>query len=77
MARCPFASWSEITGSVGHFSGGPRKIVHHTTEGPTAAKAMETFRENRSHPHFTVDATTIYQHVDTDSAARSSKEPRE
>lgn len=47
------------------------KIVHHTTEGSTAAGAFETFRQNRSDPHFTVDGTTIFQHIDTAKAARS------
>lgn len=68
MARCPFAKWSPITNPAGcgRYLGGPFKIVHHTTEGNDAAGAMSTFRKNGDDPHFTVDATTIYQHVDTD-----------
>lgn len=69
--RCPFARWTPITGSSGSYLGGPFKIVHHTTEGSTAAGAMSAYRNNRSDPHFTVDATTIYQHIDTNKAARS------
>ena len=69
--RCPFAVWRPITGSSGSYLGGPLKIVHHTTEGSTAAGAMAAYRSNRSDPHFTVDNTTIYQHINTNNAARS------
>ena len=74
--RCPFAVWTPITGSSGSYLGGPFKIVHHTTEGSTAAGAMAAYRANRSDPHFTVDATTIYQHIDTNKAARSLRNDR-
>ena len=71
MARCPFAVWRPISGSSGPHVGGPFKIVHHTTEGSSAAGAMAAFRANRSDPHFTVDGTTIYQHIDTAEGARA------
>ncbi|WP_087069092.1 N-acetylmuramoyl-L-alanine amidase [Cyanobium sp. NIES-981] len=71
MARCPFAIWKPITGGVGAYLGGPFKIVHHTTEGSTASSAMRAYQSNRSDPHFTVDSTTIYQHIDTGVSARS------
>lgn len=71
MARCPFAVWMPITGPSGQHLGGPFKIVHHTTEGSTAQGAFGAFRKNRSDPHFTVDATTIFQHVDTALGARA------
>jgi hypothetical protein len=71
MSHCPFAQWKEITGPSGAFDGGPFKIVHHTTEGASAAGAFDAFRQNRSDPHFTVDETTIYQHVDTAQWSRS------
>lgn len=71
MARCPFAVWRPISGSCGPHLGGPFKIVHHTTEGSSARGAFAAFAANRSDPHFTVDATTIYQHIDTDEAARA------
>ncbi len=32
---------------------------------------MAAFRSNRSDPHFTIDQTTIFQHIDTGLAARS------
>ncbi|NCR71063.1 MAG: N-acetylmuramoyl-L-alanine amidase [Microcystis aeruginosa LG13-12] len=74
MARCPFATQKPITGGLGNYSPGSRfKIVHHTTEGSTAAGAMAAYKANKSDPHFTVDSTTIYQHIDTASTARSLK----
>lgn len=75
MARCPFATWKPITGGVGAYSSGPFKIVHHTTEGSSAAGAIGAYRTKRCDPHFTVDATTIYQHIDTNSAARALANP--
>ena len=71
MAKCPFAIWKPISGAVGPYVGGPFKIVHHTTEGSSANGAFNAFRTNGSDPHFTVDSTTIYQHIDTDMAARA------
>ena len=71
MARCPFATWRPISGSSGSHVGGPFKVVHHTTEGSTAEGAMNAFRTNRSDPHFTVDATRIFQHIDTAEGARA------
>lgn len=71
MAICPFAEQRPITGASGSYTGGVFKIVHHTTEGGSAEGAIAAFKSNRSDPHFTVDATKIYQHIDTDAAARS------
>lgn len=71
MAKCPFAEWRPIGGANPAFESPTFKIVHHTTEGSTAAGAMAAFAKNRSTPHFTVDRETIYQHVDTDQHARS------
>lgn len=71
MAKCPFAKWHPITGGIGSFVGGPAKIVHHTTEGSSAAGALAAFKANKSDPHFTVDATTIYQHIDTAQPGRA------
>lgn len=72
---CPFAVGYTIGGGAGAYAGGPFKIVHHTTEGSTAQSAFDTFAQNNSTPHFTVDADTIYQHLDTDIAARSLANP--
>jgi hypothetical protein len=71
MPRCPFATWRPISGSCGAHLGGPFKIVHHTTEGGTAAGAMAAFKAHGSDPHFTVDGTGIFQHVDTAEGARA------
>ena len=75
MARCPFAQQRPISGSSGSYTGGPFKIVHHTTEGGNAAAAFAAFAAKRADPHFTVDATTIFQHIDTDVAARALRHP--
>lgn len=71
MGRCPFATWQPISGSSGPHVGGPYKIVHHTTEGSSAAGAMAAFTRNKSDPHFTVDANAIFQHIDTAEGARA------
>jgi hypothetical protein len=73
MARCPFAQWDEITGAVGAFTGGPFKIVHHTTEGSSYAGARAAYAAHRSDPHFTVAGDSIVQHIDTSLAARALK----
>jgi hypothetical protein len=75
MARCPFAAWRPISGSSGSHLGGPFKIVHHTTEGSTAEGAMRAYLEKRCDPHFTVDATKVYQHIDTEVSARALRNP--
>lgn len=69
--KCPFAKWTPISGPVGPYVSGPFKIVHHTTEGSSAAGAFSAYKKNKSDPHFTVDTSTIYQHIDTSLAARS------
>ncbi|MDQ0473444.1 peptidoglycan recognition protein family protein [Labrys wisconsinensis] len=71
MPMCPFAVSKPISGPSGSYTGGPFKIVHHTTEGGTAQGAFDAFKAHRSDPHFTVDATTVYQHIDTGMAARA------
>ena len=73
MPIYPGAKWHPISGPSGSYTGGPFKIVHHTTEGPTAKGAFAAFAKHRSDPHFTVDETAVYQHIDTDVAARALK----
>ncbi|CAN7217953.1 DNA/RNA non-specific endonuclease [Mesorhizobium sp. LjNodule214] len=75
MAIYPGAQWMPISGSSGSYTGGPFKIVHHTTEGSTAAGAFSAFRDHKSDPHFTVDSARIYQHIDTNVAARALRNP--
>lgn len=71
MALCTFATQHPISRSSGSYTGGPFKIVHHTTEGGSAAGAFAAFAAHRSDPHFTVDKTTVFQHIDTGAAARA------
>jgi endonuclease I len=73
MPICPFAKWDPINGPVNSYTGEPFRIVHHVTDGSTYAGARSAYVQNRSEPHFTVDAGTIYQHIDTGLAARSLK----
>jgi hypothetical protein len=75
MAKCPFAQWMPLPWSVGSYVSGPFKIVHHTTEGSTAAGAFETYRKRHDIPHFTVDDKFIYQHLDTEVAATALAHP--
>ncbi len=71
MPRCPFATWTPISGGSGSYVGGPFRIVHHTTEGSKADGAMSAYRSARADPHFTVDNSKIFQHVDTREGARA------
>jgi hypothetical protein len=75
MARCPFAQWLPLPWSVGPYVTGPFKLVHHTTEGSTANGAFDEYNTSHSIPHFTVDETTIYQHVDTEVAVTALEHP--
>lgn len=77
MARCPFAQWDPVpdTTTGGSYTSGPFRIVHHTTEGSTYLGARSAYQASNSPPHFTVDAMTIYQHIDTDRAARALRNP--
>jgi len=75
MAKCPFAQWMPLPWSAGSYVAGPYKIVHHTTEGSTAAGAFETYRKRHDIPHFTVDDKFIYQHLDSEVAATALAHP--
>ncbi len=77
MAKCPFAQWMPLPWSAGHYVAGPFRIVHHTTEGSTAAGAFATYRQRHDIPHFTVDDQFVYQHLDTDVAATALAHPAE
>ena len=67
MSRYPQAIWTPLSG-IGDYTVGPFKIVHHTTEGGSAAGAIATYKQTRAYPHFTVENDVVYQHVDTDTA---------
>lgn len=69
MARYPNAIWKPLTGRQATFTGGPRKIVHHTTEGGSAIGAIEYFTQKGTEPHFTVDHQHVWQHLDTEHHA--------
>lgn len=71
MPQCPFAQQRPFSGTSGPYTGKPFKIVHHTTEGSSAAGAFAAYAKNRSDPHFTVDGTGVFQHIDTGTAARA------
>lgn len=75
MALCPFAQWRPRPWNAGRYVNEPFKIVHHTTEGPTAAGAFREYDKTHNIPHFTVDETGIYQHVDTDVAVTALAHP--
>ncbi len=65
MAWCPFATRLPIIRSPGRHLGGPWHLVHHTTQGTSAAAAFAAYRAKRVCPTVTIDETTIYQHFDT------------
>jgi hypothetical protein len=75
MPKCPFATQKPISGSSGSYLAGPFRIVHHTTEGSTAAAAMAAYAAKKADPHFTVTGNAIFQHIDTGVAARALRHP--
>ena len=70
MARCPFAQWMPISGTCGTFVGGPFRIIHHTTEGRTAAAAFQAFRRTARTRISPSTTSGIYQHIDTSLSPR-------
>jgi N-acetylmuramoyl-L-alanine amidase len=69
MASYPGAVWKDVGNSSGPYKGGPMKICLHTTEGGSADGAFSAYANSGCFPHFTVDSETVYQHLDTDTAA--------
>ncbi len=68
------AGFTRVEGrSSGAYTGGPRKLVLHSTEGSTAAGALGAYRSHGGWPHFTVDPGTRerFQHVSTSVASRA------
>ena len=59
---------------AGPFTGGGRKLVVHTTEGPTLDGAFVTVRDRRSAPHFILEVLDgrrrLVQCIPLDQAAR-------
>jgi hypothetical protein len=62
---------SAVTG--GTYTGGPFKIVHHTTEGSNYSGARSTYEETGNLPHFTIHEDKVYQHLDTSRSATALK----
>jgi hypothetical protein len=74
MARYPLAIWTPLPG-IGSYSEGPFKVIHHTTQGSSAAGAIATYRQTGNYPHFTVEEDVVYQHVDTNVAVTALEHP--
>lgn len=73
MAWFPGANTSVRGNSPGSYTEGCWKILVHTTEGPSADGAFGAYRQHNTWPHFTADALTIYQHLDTSVAGSALK----
>jgi hypothetical protein len=73
MSHCPLAVWHPVGYDGGAYTGGPFRIVHHTTQGSTAEAALVEFMTHQHASHFLVDDTTIYQLIDTSRAACALK----
>src|SRR4249919_3263002 len=76
MAICPFAIQKPYSTTSGPYTGGPFRIIHHTTESSTAQSAFDQYARRGLIPHFTVDSTHVYQQLDTKSAVRALANPR-
>jgi hypothetical protein len=75
----PHAVRTPATRDAGDYTGGGRKIVHHTTEGFTFASALAAFRANDDFPHLTDTfeggVYRVHQHIPLTRAARSLEHP--
>lgn len=64
---------------AGAFTGGTKKIVHHTTEGSSYGGALGAFQSNNSWPHFTDTyeggVYRVFQHIPLSRAARALEHP--
>src|SRR4051812_46902798 len=62
-----------------HAVGAGSKIVHHTTEGSSAAGAIGAYNATRSWPTLTAEWTgtrlKVFQHMSLDTAARALEHP--
>lgn len=70
MSRYASHEW-DPRGESYSYTGGPKKLVLHRTEGRTVAAAQGAYDAKKIAPHFTWDiaARRRLQHVDTDRAA--------
>ena len=74
MARYPEAQWRPLPGA-GTYTGGPKRLVLHTTEGWSIESAEAAYRAKDIAPHFTVDfaARRWVQHIDTASSSSAMR----
>lgn len=70
MARYPGAIWHPRK-SAGAFTGGPWKIVHHTTECSSIMGAISELERKHVESHFVVDDKNVWQLIDTSEAAKA------
>lgn len=70
MSRYSEAEWVAMSGSS-DYTGGPKRLVLHTTEGWSIASALGAYRAKNIAPQFTIDfvARRWLQHIDTARAA--------
>lgn len=70
MSRYAEAEWRPMPGA-GTYTGGPKRLVLHTTEGASLAGAEAAYKAKAIAPHFTVEPATKRwaQHIDTASSA--------
>ncbi len=70
MARCPWAVWQPYVFG-GTYTGGPWKIVHHTTESGSTVGSIHELHVKHVEAHFVVDSHNVWQLIDTKYPARS------
>jgi hypothetical protein len=72
MSWCPFATNKKVGYNGGAYTGGPFRIVLHTTEGSSAKSAIDEFKTEYA-PHFVVNEGAIYQLLDTSIAGAAMR----
>ena len=68
---CPFAVQKPIGYNGGSYTGGPFRVVWHTTEGSSIEAAYAEFKTVQVASHFIVDGAQIWQLIDTNVSARA------
>lgn len=74
MSRYPEAEWHPLGGAT-TYTGGPKKLVIHTTEGYSLEAAESAYKAKGVTPQFTVCFVTRRwaQHIDTDSGGSAMR----
>jgi hypothetical protein len=70
----PSASRAPLA-DAGPYVGGPYRGVLHTTEGDSYSGALAAYKASGNSPHFTVQGTSVWQHVPLDRAATALQHP--